>query len=262
MDILLGVQGHTARPLASTTAQPPPRLRCQTFWEQGLHLGWMLQTLGQGALDVLPDPRKTLGPATGVIKTMRDVLLDPRKLADQRHLAVGRAGTSRLGAVRCTVRRPTGRRIRGIIGPGLRAPLGPIVPFQAAVQIDELDSEPQVLSPEPRAPHGLTVPFLDLDVGSTCLPCHINNTNMKHANGDGVMMMMTMMMAMMMAATTCVTDDNAETPKSATRAFAFYWYRWLCTCVHVDRQLTLCYRASGSTCRASVSLNARSSRVD
>ena len=173
-----------------------------------------------------------------------------------------RAGTSRLGAVRCTVRRPTGRRICGIIGPGLRAPLGPIVPFQAAVQIDELDSEPQVVSPEPRAPHGLTVPFLDLDVGSTCLPCHSNNTNMKHVNGDGVMMMMTMMMAMMMAATTCVTDDNAETPKSATRAFAFYWYRWFCTCVHVDRQLTLCYRASGFTCRASVSLNARSSRVD
>ena len=244
MDILLGVQGHTARPLASTTAQPHLRLRRRAFWEQGLHLGRLLQTLGQGASDVLPDPRK---------------------LADQRHLAVGRAGTSMLGARICAVLRPTGRRIRRIIGPGLRAPLGPIVPFQAAVQIDELDSEPQVVSPEPRAPHGLTVPFLALDVGSICLPCHSNNTNMKHANGDGVMMMMmmmTMMMAMMMAATTCVTDDNAETPKSATRAFAFYWYRWLCTCVHVDRQLTLCYRASDFNCRASVSLNTRGSRVD
>ena len=136
------------------------------------------------------------------------------------------------------------------------------MPFQAAVQIDELDSETQVLSPEPRAPHGLTVPFLALDVGSIRLPCHSNNINMNHVNGDGVMMMMMMMMAMMMVATTCGTDDDDETPKSSTRTLTFYWYRWFRTCARVDRQLTLCYRASGLTCRTSVSLNTRGLRVD
>ena len=61
---------------------------------------------------------------------------------------------------------------RRIIDPGPRAPQGLIVPFQTAVQIDELDSETQVLSPEPRVPHWLTVPFLALDVGFIRLPCH------------------------------------------------------------------------------------------
>ena len=56
------------------------------------------------------------------------------------------------------------------------------------------------------------------------------------------------------------SNDKRRYPRRMWKLF--YGYRWVRTCARVDRQLMLCYRASGFTCRTSVSLNTRGLRVD